>query len=237
MTDTDVVEEVEEATRSRLSGDHLGLLEKKPYWDDRKDVKWRVCDNFARFQIEVLERMETATQEDPTVITPEDISRRQLRLMTNHEGYRLESFAADFFRDMEERGSSIFQKGNYNNAAVFLNLQTKFPAEAEFDVMVVMVVMRPSSKSEQQGHLWIISAKRRPSLHDIKKDRRVLDRFFGPIDSPHIAGLFERVDPRSDQHHYVFLSPTMNASVRTRCTASAMTSQQSANAVSRIDHW
>ncbi|MCY4152342.1 MAG: AAA family ATPase [Aestuariivita sp.] len=234
VTDSDVAAEVEEAIRSRLSGDHLGLLERKPYWDDRKDIKWRVCDNFARFQVEVLERIEATTQEDPTVITPEDIGRRQSRLMTTLEGYGLESFAAEFFRDMVEHGSSVFPKGNYKNTIVFLNLQTKFPAEAEFDVMVVM---RPSTKNKRQGHLWVVSAKRRPSLHDVKKDLRALDRFFDPLDSPHIAGLFQKVDPNSYQRHYVFLSPTMNSSARMKCKANAIASRQSPNAVSRIDHW
>jgi len=234
IADTDVSDKVHDAIWKRLSGDHLGLLEKKPYLDDRADVKWRVCDNFVRFQLAVLEQVEIVVDEDPSVVMPEDIDQRRRRFMTTLEGYGLESLAAGFFQYMVEQGSAAFPKGNFGNTTVFLNLQTKFPAEAEFDVLTVM---RPSSMNHHQGHLWVVSAKRDPSHHRVRNDLQALDRFFNPLDAPHIKGLFKTTDPLSYQRHYVFLSPTMTSLARKRCLGQVAAARRNRNDVSRIDHW
>ncbi|MCY4151846.1 MAG: AAA family ATPase [Aestuariivita sp.] len=234
LSDAEVTEKVEDAIRYRLSGDHLGLLKKKIYFDDPTDEKWHVCDNFARFQLQVLEQIQIAAEKDPTVITPENVNRRRRRLMASLEGYGLEHLTAEFFRDMVVRGSTVFPAGNYEHTAVFLNFQTKFPTEVEFDVFVVT---HPAAANNRQGHLWLLSVKRQPSLHNVQNDVEALDRFFDPVDSSHIKGLFARVDPLSYRRHYVFVSPKMSVPARSRCHEYASNYGQRLSTVSRIDHW
>ena len=83
----------------------------------------------------------------------------------------------------------------------------------------------------------MVSAKRDPSHHRVRNDLQALDRFFNPLDAPHIKGLFKTTDPLSYQRHYVFLSPTMTSLARKRCLGQVAAARRNRNDVSRIDHW
>ncbi len=160
----EVTDKVQDAIQYRLSGDHSGLLKKKIYVDDPTDEKWPVCGNFACFQLQVLERISIAAKVNPTVITSEKVKERGRRLLSSLEGYGLEFLTAEFFRDKVLRGSLVFPAGNYALTVVFLNFQTKFPTEVEFDAFVVM---HPAAASSRQGYLWLLSIARQPSRHNV----------------------------------------------------------------------
>ena len=171
MNDDATMERVAAAVASRLSGNHLGLLEKKHYRDDDTDIKWRVCDAFARFQLQVLEIIaDAATRMDPDAL---------LRISRNHiqrlEGYGLESLCQETLRYLTDTGCQSFPPENHPYTFVYANPEIKNPKQAEFDALVRV---RPAADSSHSGHLWILSAKHSAQGHDIAREIDTLEWFF-----------------------------------------------------------
>ncbi|MCY4151364.1 MAG: ATP-binding protein [Aestuariivita sp.] len=230
LTRDAAMERVTEAIVNRLSSNHLGLLEKKQYLDDDTDIKWRVCDAFARFQLQVLEIIANETIR----MDPDTLLRSSRKHIQRIEGYGLESLCQEALRQLTQAGCQSFPAEDYPYTLIYANPEIKNPKQAEFDALVRV---RPAADSSRSGHLWILSAKRSVQGHDIAREINALDRFFVEPDAPFIATMFEGADPLSYQRHFVFVSPRLSDAQRTALLEQSIAARREGGNQSRIDYW
>ncbi len=76
---------------ARLSGQHLGLVDRRNAVDDRNVQRWYIDDNHARFHLDVLEKVHDMVIGSGFPITPEEIADLRRERMADAEGQGLET--------------------------------------------------------------------------------------------------------------------------------------------------
>ncbi|MCY4304708.1 MAG: AAA family ATPase [Aestuariivita sp.] len=226
---------IEEAIEQRLSSGHLGLLQARAPLDSEDRIKWSVSDNFARFQLQVLEKAES-DRVDLDLFT-----RRRRQSQRILEGYGLESLCQAALRDLTHTGCPSFPKEEYPFTLIIANPEITGPKVAElggtkqteFDALIRI---RPRSDPSYFGHLWIISVKRGVTRHDAAQDIEALDRFFANPSATWMKEIFNGGNPLRYQRHYMFVSPVIEDAERSPLIDQAVAMRHS-HETERMDHW
>ncbi|MCY4153109.1 MAG: AAA family ATPase [Aestuariivita sp.] len=184
---------VHDAIENRLSGAHLGLLRGRAPIDSEDTIKWSVVDNFARFQLQVLEPFAQGSHPDESahqVLATERVSALQ-----HLKGYGLEQFAAQALHHFFAIGADVLPA----DAAGRTGLYTRFErtdVSGDLDIVLIHHKEHPTSPKNYDGvrDFWIGSAKRstgafcsiktRPedsSMTALRKDITRIPSFLAPL--------------------------------------------------------
>ena len=162
ISDTNILDKSHDAIRKRLSGEHLGLLDTRSPLDSASKTKWFVCDNFARFQLNVFktDNIDDQWAENENEIIETD----RLADMRTLEGLGLETFVANGLRTLFETGTDVIPSNQARRTWIRTHVEREGIA-GDLDVMVIHQEKHPTSPRNYDGNrnFWIGSVKRTAS--------------------------------------------------------------------------
>ena len=142
------------AITTRLSGDHLGILRSRAPLNSKGKVKWSVADNFARFQMQVLEPFAQIphTNEDERNV----LSLNSLAALRRLEGYGLETFAAASLRLLFDIGTDNLPQGQAERTRLYTSLERK-DVLGDLDNLLIHHLTHLTSPRNHDGkrHFWV----------------------------------------------------------------------------------
>ncbi len=195
---------LDDAIGKRLSGSHLGLLEKRNAIDDYGAQRWHVADSHARFQLDVLEHAVRWINEGPPM-SPGAVRRLLRERMERMEGSGLETLAVSaldhLFTTSGLRDGIALQHGAWRRDP---------PAEIDF----------LAEDETVPQTLWVGSCKRMAKGHDPEADWGNLWNYLKPVaegsrEGRHLDGI------REYQRNFVFVSPVFDDAAKQRLAARA----------------
>ncbi len=190
---------LDEAIGRRLSGRHLGLLERRCAIDDHESERWHVADDHARFQLDVLEHARKRIDRDP-LMSPGAARRLYRERMERMEGSGLETLAVSALEHLFATGADAIPPGRRDSIALQHGAWRRNPP-AEIDFLAM--------DETAPGTLWLGSCKRTATGHDPATDWRNLQNYLKPVPT----GLGERGHPGGMQdfrRRFLFVSPVFD---------------------------
>ncbi len=159
ISDDNVPERVHDAIQKRLSREHLGLLAAHSPLNSENGTKWSVLDNFAQFQLKVLNSDEI---DDQWANTENEITEMdRLADMRALEGLGLESIAAQGFRELFATGTDVITSKQARRIWIRTQVERK-GIVGDLDLMIIHQEKPPALSRNCDGnrHFWIGSVKR-----------------------------------------------------------------------------
>ena len=206
--DRAAVEAAHDAVVRRLSGEHLGLLERRNAVDDPDGAeRWHVADNNARFHLDVLEKAE---RETATLVTapPGAVASRFRERMQHAEGRGLETLAFAALGHLFEAGCAAIPPVSMDKIRLERGAWRKDPGSPEIDLLAIEwpAIPEPGVPLTDPGLLWAGFAKRAPDRHRPDKDCRTLAAWLAPV--PENRRAESSLAPlRGWDHYLLFVSP------------------------------
>ena len=223
-----------EALEGRLSGEHLGLVERCPAADDSRTERWHVADEHARFQLEVLE----GTEKDAAharLTSEEPVAALRRARMQRAEGRGLETLAKAGLTRLFRDGGGVVAPDQLRRTDLSRSDWRKAPKVAEIDLLTVE--RRPDGDETLPGRLWFGFAKRNPDGHNLVRNSTHAERWLAP--APHD----ERADARmarlrSWERAMLLVSPVLGEDDLARLAHRAVQACRDEDAPARaIDSW